>query len=292
MTRDTDSGAELEQTRVDLGDDLIEKTAVLSHTVPIASPDTTQPITSDNVEDQLESARILLGEDLAEDAKKLLHRILIFDPHHFAAHELLKEIHEEELKQIFGESGRRGIRKPGTGPEAAAIDSDAVMRKLDEDLGLGVLSLNQMSIFGDRKSVDKFCQKLERDLASHSPRDRMDVGVAFLEMDLFDVAERQFAAVIRELSLDPSPEAQRLLVSATALSGLALILGGRPFEAASLLDSVLRNSEIRAEEKTELLYLMGRAHEGMGKPRLASGFYRQVQEIDPGYRDVSERARA
>src|SRR5437899_2675476 len=56
-----------------------------------------------DADDEYASAKILLGEGLLEEAKKVLRRILVRDAQYTPAILALREIHESELKQIFGD---------------------------------------------------------------------------------------------------------------------------------------------------------------------------------------------
>jgi tetratricopeptide (TPR) repeat protein len=262
-----------EGTVVDLGDDLLESSAPAVESAP-------KPEASgvDAVEDQLKSATILLNEGFTEDAKRVLRKILIDDPHHVPARKKLDEIHELELKQIFNEAPARP--RPRRGPQAQYFSSDQVLRKLDEDLGLG-LGL-ELSLLREDEALERFAHDLERELADVSPRDRLDIGIGFLEMGLYGVAIPQFRAAARS---------EGHLLAASALLSYALILWGRPFEATETLEPLLSDSEIPEPEKLELCYLMGRANEELGKSGAAAQWYLRVQETDPHYRDVPERLR-
>jgi tetratricopeptide (TPR) repeat protein len=109
------------------------------------------------------------------------------------------------------------------------------------------------------------------------------MGIAFLEMGLYDLAARQFRPALS------SPEHE---VTANGLLAYALILAGRPFEATLCIEPVLGDSEVPREEKVDFLYLMGRAQERLGKPELARQWYERAREIEPSYRDAEERIRA
>ena len=110
---ETDGG-----TRVDMGDDLLEKTAVLVmpgahahptpapapapapvHTIssphqsiaPEPEPLSPGPIGPEQIADHMQSARILMGEGILEDAKRILRRILLTDPSRLEARRMLDE---------------------------------------------------------------------------------------------------------------------------------------------------------------------------------------------------------
>jgi tetratricopeptide (TPR) repeat protein len=282
-----------------LGDDLLEKTAAIvrpTHAgnaggeedeatnvrLPAPAPEA--------IPDQLESARILVNEGIVEEAKRVLRRILLAAPNHIEAKRMLDEIHETELKQIFGETGgarrRPGRREPESSIEASA---DLVLRDLDRDLKLGL----GLSLFEDRAAMEAFGERMDREFASSSASDRVDMGIAFLEMDLHDLAARHFSAAVQRLeaeeaSDDEDCEPERLL-SATGLLAYSLVLGGKAFEATIAMQQLLGDAQIQRESKLDLIYLMGRAYEAMEKPEAADAWYAQTLEIDPRYRDAAER---
>ncbi len=286
------------KTRVDLGDDLLEKTAVLPRSESSLSADAA-PLTPDDpislpeqIEDQLESARILMNEGLLEEAKKVLRKIILADPHHVGARQRLDEIHEAELKQIFGSEDRRR-RILGDDADAAlsgespAENADDVMRRLNRDLALGMLEedieqplLAELSLFQNADEMEKFVARVDRDLANAKPSDRIDMGIAFLEMGFYEFAARQFRVAAQEPSV---------VTQASALLAHALIASGRAFDATLVLETVIMDSELKPEEKIDFLYLMGRAHERLGQRSVALAWYRQAYELDPKYRDVNER---
>jgi hypothetical protein len=313
-------------TRVDMGDDLLEKTALLpmpgadpaqAQPQPFSAPQAASPyepspstgpgelipagpIALEQVEDLLESARILSGEGLLEDAKKLLRKILMADPGRVTARKMLEEIHESELKQIFGESDLPR-RRPGTRPEDAALEAsaDSVLRGLDRDLGLGVSEDCMPSLFRDREAMERFAAGMDRDFASSPASERIDLGIAFLEMGLAALAVRHFRAAVGALAFElaeVTDESVRTgasapLLAATGLLAFALISDGRGFDATLALQPLLNDVEIARERKLDLMYLMGRAFETLDKPGDALGWYAQAAEIEPHYRDLDERLR-
>jgi tetratricopeptide (TPR) repeat protein len=296
---------EFEGTRIDLGDDLVEKTAILiapggplATTPPEeeseqgdreAPPEDTRLDTPTQIEDHLESARILMTEGLLDEAKRILRRIILADTRHVIARKMLEEIHEQELKQIFGEGrlsrSRRGAQEDF---DVSPLSSELVMRQLDRDLKLGVFDegdggeamMSELSLFESKDALESFGAKLERDLAGTSARDRVDTGIAFLEMGLYDLAARQFRAATREVEFK---------LSAAGLLAYSLVLAGRPFEATMELEALLGDSELVGAQRVEFMYLMGRAYEGLKNLRSAFQWYQQAQEAEPRYRDTGER---
>ncbi|MCM2276749.1 MAG: hypothetical protein NDJ89_01575 [Oligoflexia bacterium] len=311
MTKDSqgNSPPENEGTRVDLGDDLLEKTGTHELFAPkpqVASGDAPAPAPAPppasgvgELDDQFHSARILLNEGLSEEAKKVLRHIVIADPNYAPARKLLAEIHELELKQIFGEDRRR----PGLGREAVespffGADADEVLRQLDRDLSLGILSgkpegstsVAPFALEPESPEMREYIERLEGELVDLSGRDRMDLGIGFLEMGLHELAIRQFRGATAVYLRDSSSPGLELL-AATALLAHACIQAGKAFEATLILQGVLRDAEVPIERKVEFFYQMGRAYEAMGKQDLAATWYDQARGIDPRYRDLDARAR-
>jgi tetratricopeptide (TPR) repeat protein len=267
----------------------------------------TGPLTPDQVVDQMQSARILMGEGILEDAKKILRRILLNDSSNVEARKMLDGIHETELKQIFGESDtprHQFRRRMPTGP--VEISADIVMQSLDRDLKLGIFDQDgpngpasgearepQLSLFKDRASMDAFGAQMDRDFGGRPAPERIDLGVAFLEMGLYDLSVRHFQAAVNSLVLEELKEGgvSDALLAATGLLAYALVLGGRAFEATHKLQDLLNDADVERPRKLDLIYLMGRACEAMGKRAESRQWYSQAGEIDPGYRDIQERLR-
>lgn len=315
MVNDSRKDPDLEGTSVDLGDDLLEKTAVWTRqlrpelesrasgglsestsdpAVPKRpSEDARQKQDKDpnkDPHDQLHSARILINEGLYEEAKKVLRQVRVRHPEELRARDMLEEIHAIELKQIFGEDHAPRARRRNT---VAEIDPDEVLAGLDRDLQLRLEEDNRplSPLFDDEKFIREYADRLDRELVGLGARDRIDLGIAFLEMNLFEVAIRQFQAAHRAFLQDPAGHARDLLVCA-GLIAHATIAAGRAFEATMQIQSVLRDSDVSLEDKLDFIYLMGRAYEQLAKPEVAAQWYVEVRKIDPHYRDAARRLKS
>lgn len=266
------------------------------------------------VDEKFENAQILVAEGFEDEAKDLLREILIAESNHVGARKKLDEIQAGELSRILSDretpvrkpkwrdTGRAGKDPQDSGghsrratdqPNAVKIedpirDSEAALKKLDLDLGLGLGldregGADQSAFYGQSEDLKTFGAELEKQLQSASPRDRMDIGIGFLEMGLMDLAIHQFKSAQR------APE---LRSAATGLWAYSLILSGRPFDASQTLEPMLSDTELGAEEKIDLYYLMARAQERLGRVGYAADWYNQVLELDPAYRDVRDRLRS
>jgi len=292
-----DSDPELEAgTRVDLGDDLVEKTAILAPSeggpaqdqeLLITRSSSSAPARQEPIESRLQSARILIGEGILEEAKKILHKVLVEDAGSIEARHALEEIHELELKQIFGEeTGRQVYARGKNTPEA--IDADQILEQLDRDLSLGLGGRDLPGLLRNAENLRQLTSRLDSELADLSAQDNIDVGVGFLEMGLAEIAISRFNAALAAYT-GSSATPPQAIISATSLLAVAQLAALKPFEAQFTLQPALNDSELSPEAKIDLYYLMGRVQEQLGKPDRAADWFRHVAEINPKYRDVRER---
>jgi tetratricopeptide (TPR) repeat protein len=172
-----------------------------------------------------------------------------------------------------------------------------VIQELDHDLRLGFAGTIPHSgsseetlfpLYSDPDAIRAYSERLERSLAESKPQDHLDLGVAFMEMELYELAVAQFKSAFHKSELDSD---RRGTLVATALWAEALIRGDRAFDAMLLLQPIVRDMEVASEDKVEFVYLTGRAYEAIKKPDVAFKWYEQVRQFDPGYRDIDIRIR-
>jgi tetratricopeptide (TPR) repeat protein len=264
--------SDLEHTKIDLGDDLLEKTAF----VPGMGVGTEPTVDPRSIEPSVQNARILLNEGFTEEAKKLLRQILIQNQSDVEAQKILEEIHHSELKQIFGTSetgARKSYTQPAYDDSILRVDTDEILRSLDEEFELDVNAETSQGIFSN----------LSLSVAGSGPRDRIDLAISFLEMELYTHATQLLKAVILE---GESAAQSEIAVSLLAYGHL---MNNRPFETISVLQPFINDVEVCPENRMEFYYLMGRAHQTLGRKSEALGWYLHVQQIEPTYRDTFER---
>lgn len=291
----------------DSGSDLLElPTAVIerAETNPAARAAQELPLGSidwNDLNDAVRSAEILMNEGLLEEAKSILRKALRHDSHCVPARVLLEKIHDRELQQIFNStsggsrSGHATRLFRGFGAHAPAEEGLAArgFTALERELGMDrELAFDQkpleFSLFQDADAMQAYAFRLDRSMRGASPRDRMDLGVGFMEMGLYDLAIRQFRAADQAIRDAENPDFE-LERSALCLLAQALIGANRFYEAILSLERMIMDGEISKKEKTELFYLMGRAQESLEKPEIAAQWYQQAIESQPNYRDTRER---
>ena len=261
-----------EGTSVDLGEDLLENN-LLAATVP------SQVVSTNTVEqDELQKGEILMRERLFEDAKKVFRKLLRQDPTNETARSHLDAIAKVELHELLGdEAPRKKMHKVGTVEEESP---ESVLARLEKDLQFSIEKTELRPVpdlFKDETSFQKYKDRVVETVLAIPPRDRMDVGIAHLEMGLFEVAQAVFETVIRY-------EEHRIV--GMYLFGVALICGGRAIEATIRIEPMARDLTLSESQKTDFLYLMGLAFERLSDERKAREFYRRVFTLNPKYRDV------
>ncbi len=110
-----------------------------------------------------------------------------------------------------------------------------------------------------------------------------DLGVAYMEMGLFDEAIAQFQKAMRG---DASPERR---VRAYESLGQSFIEKNEYQVAISSLGGALKESGLNDTKLVGVLYLLGYASEKLELWQNAEGYYRRVFAVDIHFRDIDER---
>lgn len=246
-----------QETRVDLGEDLLAQALQKKGTTAQLS-----------LVEMIQNAEILISEGLFDEAKRLLRKVLIQDANHSLARKMQENLQELELKKIFSDS-----ENEKTESEQEEDDIEAIIQKLSHDL-----HLEDLSLFQDQEEIQNFCCSLEKKLSCELPQAWVDLGIAFLEMELYSISVRLFAGAC-----------QRGEQSAVPLLACALLAVGKPLQALSEIQPLLKDLEIPKAQKIELYYWMGRCYEKIGKTALGVQYYQFIFETEPNYRDVERR---
>ena len=299
------------RTQVDMGEDLLESTvnttALESGTPmpgerrapPLASSDHRRSTVGD-LDEALENAKILAQEGFFDDAKKILRRILLRDSHHISARKRLEEIQEQEIKTLLNskESPRIPVRWRRE-KDAVVVDPEEVLRRLDQDLGLGLTltasgtagqyagEVASSLLFKKREDLLAYQEQIVQSVKRKPVAAQMDLGIAYMEMELYEIALALFESAVEK----SGREADRPELGAQVLSAEARLRMGQAFEVIFALDPVITNAEIPREKKVEPYYLLARAQQLLAREEEALRLYRIVVGIVPHYRDADERIR-
>lgn len=115
---------------------------------------------------------------------------------------------------------------------------------------------------------------------SISPAERYERGLALKQAGLHKAAIDQFEMA----AVEPS-----LAVKAYAQMGLCYKLSGCYEEAVPVFQQALKATPVSSKETVQILYVLGRTLESLGRVAETLEAYRWIRREDPDYRDVTER---
>jgi tetratricopeptide (TPR) repeat protein len=266
-------------TNIDLGEDLLEATRVIER--PPTPIESAQAPVSPTDGDELQHGEILFGEKLFDDAKKVLRKILRKNSNSPKAKELLDEIQRQEIQDLLGNEVQR--RRLGSLSDADNQTPKEVLNSLEAALHMDIDRIELRPIpdlFKTEVEFEKYKEHVLDEVIPLGPKDRIDVGVAHLEMGLHEVAQAIFQSVIRY---------DEYKIVGMYLLGLALIHGGKAIEATIRIEPIARDLTLPESQKIDFLYLMGLAFEKLEDHRKAKEFFRRVHMLNPRYREVAEK---
>lgn len=265
-----------DRTRVDLGEDLLEKT---KHLEPEKYSSEKKGSGLETPDLLLKKAEILFNERLFGEAKKIFFKIVRTDPNNARARELLGKIYDEEMKELLGSDPNR--RKLGEVDQTTG--SEDTLQGLDRDLKLGLEKAELRvvpDLFPTEVAFTRFKEQTLKTAIQLNLKERLDLGTAFLEMGLNEIAKEIFETVVRYTEYR---------LTGTYLLCLALINLGKGVEATIRIEPIVRDLGTPEEQKINFLYLMGLAFESLKDQRRAKDFFRRVHLLNPRYRNVAEK---
>lgn len=113
-----------------------------------------------------------------------------------------------------------------------------------------------------------------------TPAERYERGLALKNAGLHKSAIEQF----EKAAVDPA-----LALKAHAQIGLCFKLAGRYEDAVAAFHKALTASAGSSKDIVQILYVLGRTLESLGRPAETLEAYRWIRREDPGYRDVAVR---
>lgn len=113
-----------------------------------------------------------------------------------------------------------------------------------------------------------------------SPLERYERGLALKKAGLHQAAIEQFEMASTELTL---------AVKAYAQMGMCYKMSGRYEDAIAALRKALKATPASPKETVQILYVLGRALESLGRVAETLEAYRWIRREDAGYRDVAQR---
>jgi type II secretory pathway predicted ATPase ExeA len=116
--------------------------------------------------------------------------------------------------------------------------------------------------------------------AAIAPAERYERGLALKKAGLYKPAIEQ----LQQATADPT-----LALKAYAQIGLCFKSAGRNEDAVTAFRKALKASTGSSKETVQILYVLGRTLESLGRMAETLEAYRWIRREDPGYRDVASR---
>ncbi|MBI3753041.1 MAG: tetratricopeptide repeat protein [Deltaproteobacteria bacterium] len=131
-----------------------------------------------------------------------------------------------------------------------------------------------------KETFTEFKHGVERQLSKEDSETHYNLGIAYMEMELYDDAMREFKIALK----DPVFE-----FDCYTRLGLSLVAKGDYQEAVSQYLKGLKVSGRTDEERKGLMYELGLAYEASGREDEALEVFKSIYDIDRGFREVSSK---
>ena len=180
------------------------------------------------------------------------------------------------------------VEQPLTTPDAADPPETATAAPQNDapvDLLAEILAEESDDIgLADDQQLNTIAREIGVQVGGESvdenPAGQYDMGMVYLEMDLFD----QACACFKNACVSPDH-----IVRAHEMWGIALIRAQRIAEAVEVLQRGTELPVKGAREQLGILYQLGVAHDSLGNSTEARDFLERVHSIDSNFLDVGER---
>ena len=141
-----------------------------------------------------------------------------------------------------------------------------------------------------KRVVEMFNGKLKEILLPEDYNTIFDLGIAYMELELWEDAANSFKRVINQLSIATSTTNTRLVEAKIYYAYASAHTGEQNARTSARFLSSLVKETTSDKQKLEALYYLAMCYETAGDIENAKNSYEQISGIDPSYRDVEIRA--
>lgn len=186
-----------------------------------------------------------------------------------------------ESDEEFLDTDKAVIEEPARESESEYIDLSAElgMEETLEEIA-GTWSTGES---GSVESLDEFKDGIGTQLSKEDSETHYNLGIAYMEMELYGEAIKEFRVALR----DP-----RLEGDCYARLGLCAMAESRPDEAIGYYLKELKVEGKTESERKGIMYELALAYEAAGETDEALQLFRSIHSSDPGYREVAEKLAA
>ncbi|MRR35879.1 tetratricopeptide repeat protein, partial [bacterium] len=201
-----------------------------------------------------------------------------------------EETHEVEVELAdfpvtaadwLGEAGKGSMGEPAEASVVEGFSLDFTEGELDDVIPPPVGSpVSKLDKYGLDGLFSAFKKGVGEQLAQDDTESHYSLGIAYKEMGLFDDAITEFQSAAR----DP-----RRLVDCITLQGICSREKGDAAKAEEYFRSGLAVEGLNREERLCLTYELALLYEMIGDGERALAGYRDVVELNPGFRDAQRK---
>ena len=186
--------------------------------------------------------------------------------------EEVEEVSPEELSEAFEDEEDEG----GVSLEDEFVD-------LSKELGIEEALDDLVTGWTDDESgeaAEEFKDSIGRQLSKEDSETHHNLGIAYMEMELYDDAIKEFKIALKDPALE-FDSYNRL--------GLCSMGMGNPGETVEYYLKALKVKGTSDEERKGIMYELGLAYEAGEMAAEAGEMFRAVHEMEAGYREVDEK---
>ena len=132
-----------------------------------------------------------------------------------------------------------------------------------------------------KETFDEFKKGIGKQLSREDSETHYNLGIAYMEMELYNEAAKEFKIALK----DP-----RLEFDCYIRLGLCSMADANPDEAIIYYLKGLKIEGKTDDERKGMMYELALAYEAAGDGEEATHLFRSVYDMDPGFREVSEKA--
>jgi len=241
-----------------------------------------------HVLEELKEAEILISEGLYDKAGLKLFSLLADEPGDKEIKGLLSRVVKMSgaLDSSYGRSIAAELHTDKT-PDEMMTDLE---NYLDSDVDRESLGVDKKDEQRTEKLVEVFSGRLKDVLLASDYRTIFDLGIAYMELELWNEASLSFERVVDYLSESKSDD-DRLTSAKIYWAYSVSRTGGnmQAEEAIQFINGVL-SGNISEKHKLDALYYLAQCYEFIGDKDNAKKKYRDIMSTNPSYRDVGVRA--
>ena len=267
-------------------EEVLEEAAPVEEEVPVVEEEAASIEEEAPVEEEVleEAAPVEEEAPVVEEEAAPVEEELPVEGVHDTAEEAISEAIDELMDKM--EPGADLVDTSSSGKvsdEGAAPESGDEYVDLSAELGIeesAEVSSPQEGSAIASETYNEVRTGLEKQLNSEDSETHYNLGIAYMEMELFKEASKEFKLA----SKDPG-----LAFDCFTRLGLSALAESEYDEAIGYYLKAMKVEGRTEDERRGCLYELALAYEANSNLEEAAGIFKSIHEVDPGYREVAEK---